>query len=115
MYFNRKLVTVMEYLIMIIAEVIIEPIGTDSTSVSEYVAQAEKVLQQHTNIKFQLTPMSTIIEAKLIDDIFSVVKEMHESVFKKNAKRVSTSLKIDDRRDKEANMDDKVLSVKSKL
>jgi uncharacterized protein YqgV (UPF0045/DUF77 family) len=40
---------------------------------------------------------------------------MHESLFDAGALRVSTTIKIDDRRDKPGDMDDKVRSVEEKL
>jgi uncharacterized protein YqgV (UPF0045/DUF77 family) len=44
-----------------------------------------------------------------------VAKEIHEACFRKGAKRVLTSLKIDDRKDKPLSMDGKVRSVETKL
>jgi uncharacterized protein YqgV (UPF0045/DUF77 family) len=40
---------------------------------------------------------------------------MHEVPFNSGAKRVTTSLKIDDRRDKKASMKQKISSVEGKL
>ena len=39
----------------------------------------------------------------------------HEAVFNEGAQRVSTSVKIDDRRDKKETLEEKVLSVKEKM
>jgi uncharacterized protein (TIGR00106 family) len=98
----------------IIAEVTVVPLGTASTSLSQYVADVEKVLQKHGNIKTLLTPMATILEGDL-DEIFEVIKEMHEEPFLKGAHRVSTRISIDDRRDKKISMQSKLDAVKSKL
>jgi uncharacterized protein (TIGR00106 family) len=98
----------------IIAEVTVVPLGTASTSLSQYVADVEKVLQKHGNIKTMLTPMATILEGGL-DEIFEVIKEMHEQPFLKGAHRVSTRISIDDRRDKKISMQSKLDAVKSKL
>ncbi|MCK4836032.1 MAG: MTH1187 family thiamine-binding protein [Candidatus Aminicenantes bacterium] len=98
----------------IIAEVTVVPLGTSSTSLSAYVAEVEKVLKKHKNIKSMLTPMSTILEGQL-DDLFEIFKEMHEVPFSSGALRVSTRISIDDRRDKEISMETKLESVKSKL
>jgi len=97
-----------------IVEVCIVPLGTGSTSVSEYVAACHKVLQQEKDLKYQLTPMATIIEGDL-DRILAVIRKMHEVPFAAGAGRVSTTIRIDDRRDKERTMADKIASVEAKL
>lgn len=98
----------------IIAEVTVVPLGTASSSLSQYVAEVEKVLQKHHKIKTMLTPMSTILEGDM-DEIFEAIKEMHEEPFLKGAQRVSTRISIDDRRDKKISMQSKLDAVKSKL
>ena len=97
-----------------IAEITIVPLGTATTSLSQYVADVEKILSKYTDLKSELTPMSTVVEGNL-DRILEAVREMHETPFLNGAKRVSTRLSIDDRRDKSASMDAKIKSVKSKL
>lgn len=98
-----------------IMEVTIVPLGTASPSVSHYVAEVHKVLEAAPEaIRFQLTPMSTILEGNL-DDLFAVVRRMHEVPYSKGAQRVSTSIKIDDRRDKPSTMAGKMQSVQEKL
>lgn len=99
---------------MAIVEVTVVPLGTGNTSLSEYVAGCHQILAEKDEIDYQLTPMGTIIEGDL-DVIFEVIKELHETPFANGAKRVSTSIKIDDRRDKEASMEQKINSVESKL
>ncbi len=101
---------------MAIVEVTIVPLGTDSTSLSPYVAAVHQIAQEATRdgIKVMLTPMSTILEGEL-DGILELVRRMHEVPFESGAKRVSTSIRIDDRRDKVGTMDDKMRSVTSLL
>jgi uncharacterized protein (TIGR00106 family) len=91
----------------------ITPIGTATPSVSRYVAGVEKVLQE-SGLVSQLTAMGTIIEGDL-DEILKVVRRMHEHPFTQGAVRVSTLLKIDDRRDKEHTIARKMRSVEEKL
>jgi len=98
---------------MAIVEVSVVPIGTAKTSVSEYVAGAVTILKD-SGMKYKLTPMGTIIEGEL-KDVLAVIEKMHESPFQKNAERVYTTIKIDDRRDIKAEMDNKVMSVMEKL
>ncbi|WP_256757614.1 MTH1187 family thiamine-binding protein [Cohnella sp. WQ 127256] len=100
---------------MAIVQVTIVPLGTATTSVSEYVTSVHEVLQQSgEKIKYQLTPMSTIIEGEL-DDLLTVVRRMHEVPFENGAMRVSTTITIDDRRDKKGTMEQKLRSVEEKL
>lgn len=98
----------------VIVQVTVVPLGTGSTSLSSYVAGVEKVLAKYEHIKTMLTPMATILEGDL-DEILTAVREMHETPFLNGAKRVSTRIGIDDRRDKTLSMTGKMEAVKSKL
>jgi uncharacterized protein (TIGR00106 family) len=91
----------------------ITPIGTGTPSVSRYVAGVERILRA-SGLKNQLTAMGTIIEGDL-DEILKVVRQMHEHPFTEGAVRVSTLVKIDDRRDKEHTIAGKMRSVEEKL
>ena len=99
---------------MAIAEVSVVPLGTKTPSVSQYVARAIKILEQETGIKYEITPMGTVVEGDL-DGILAAVKKMHEAVFGEEVVRVLTTIKIDDRRDKPQTMNGKLDSVKRKL
>ena len=99
---------------MAIVEVTVAPLGTGTSSISFYVAACHKVLEEAVDLQYQLTPMGTIIEGDL-DGILQVIRRMHEVPFAKGAVRVSTLIRIDDRRDKTATMADKVKSVTEKL
>src|SRR6056297_2590404 len=98
---------------MVIAELTVVPLGTESTSLSSYVAGCHEVLKNQDKLKYRLTPMGTILEGEL-DDIFEITKKLHEVPFENGAFRVTTNLNIDDRRDKEAAMDKKIKSVEDK-
>jgi uncharacterized protein (TIGR00106 family) len=98
------------------AELSVVPLGTSSTELSSYVAEALKRIKQIKGLKWQLTPMGTIIETDSLDKLFEVVKDAHEALFKIGAKRVSTIIKIDDRRDIHGErMKGKVDSVVNKI
>jgi len=99
---------------MAIVETTITPIGTGSTSVSKYVAKCHEVVKDFPEIKYQLTPMGTILEGDL-SKIMELIAKMHEVPFDQGADRVSTLIKIDDRRDKAGTMDGKMESVRRKL
>ncbi|MCK4476678.1 MAG: MTH1187 family thiamine-binding protein [Methanophagales archaeon] len=97
---------------MIIAEITVIPIGTKTPSVSKYVAKAVDELKK-LGLKTELTAMGTIFEAEDISVILKAFESVHESVFEQGAIRVVTTLKIDERRDKEGSIKQKVRSVTS--
>ncbi|MCL6634644.1 MAG: MTH1187 family thiamine-binding protein [Peptococcaceae bacterium] len=99
---------------MAVVEVSVIPIGTPSTSLSEYVAGCVKVLREAGGITYQLTPMATVIEGEL-ERVLEVVRRMHEQPFVRGAGRVVTTIRIDDRRDRELTMAGKVAAVEAKL
>lgn len=99
---------------MAIMEITVIPLGTATTSVSQYVASCHQKLKEQDKVKFQLTPMGTILEGKL-EDIFEIAKALHEVPFEKGAERVATIMKLDDRRDKESTMEKKIKSVVDKI
>jgi len=98
---------------MAVVEVSITPLGTGTTGVSPYVAGCVGIVRD-SGLAHQLTPMGTIIEGEL-DDILRVIRLMHESPFAAGAARVSTLIKIDDRRDRDHTMSGKMRSVEDKL
>jgi len=97
----------------VVAEVTVVPLGTSSPSLSTYVSEVEKALKKFPRLKSMLTPMSTILEGEM-DDVLEAVKAMHEAPFRMGALRVSTTLRIDDRRDKPLTMEGKLAAVKGK-
>lgn len=100
---------------MAIIDITVIPVGTSTPSVSEYVVEIQKVLQEYEGrIKFQLTPMSTLIEGDL-KVLLEIVQEIHEVPFQKGVHRVCTNIRIDDRRDKVHSMESKLKAVENKL
>jgi uncharacterized protein (TIGR00106 family) len=99
---------------MITAELTIIPIGTSKTSLSKYIAAAVSAIDSN-GIKYELTGMGTLLESNDLGKIFSAITDAHEAVFKTGAERVATSIKIDERRDEERTIKDKVSSVTHKL
>jgi len=99
---------------MAIVEVTIIPLGTQTPSLSRYIARAVRVLEAEEDIKYELTAMGTIIEGDLAR-LMSLVEKMHEAVFAAGVARVVTTLKIDDRRDKASSIGNKVESLKREL
>ena len=96
---------------MPIMEISVVPLGTKKPSVSKYVQTALKVLKKEKNIKYQLTAMATIVESNSLEKLLDIAKKMHRSIFSKEVKRVLTSIKIDDREDKNLTIEGKLKSV----
>lgn len=102
---------------MAIVDVTVIPIGTSTPSVSTYVADIQRVLKEFEEkgiIRFQLTPMNTIIEGDL-PVLFEVIQAMHEVPFQKGLMRVATNIRIDDRRDITRRMEEKLEAVEKHL
>jgi len=91
---------------MIVAEVSITVLG-EGTSISRFVRIAVEKLKQ-SGLKTLPGPNSTSVEANSIDEVLDAVKAAHSAVAETGAKRVVTTLKIDDRRDKPATMETKM-------
>jgi uncharacterized protein (TIGR00106 family) len=98
---------------MALAEVNVIPIGTPTSSIGDWIAEAVRVLEKE-GMKYELSPMGTLVEGKT-SDILALVRKMHEAALKKGINRVVTTVMIDDRRDKEVTMKSKVAAVKKRL
>ena len=55
-------------------------------------------------MKYTLTSMGTIIEADSTTKLLNIADKMHNSVFMNNIKRIVTTIKLDDRKDKKNTM-----------
>ena len=99
---------------MAVVELTLVPIGTQKTSCSPYVAAAYDAVKDNDKVEIRLNPMGTVLEGD-IDELFACVRKMQEAVFASGAERVYSVLKVDDRRDKKASLDQKANSVMEKL
>jgi uncharacterized protein (TIGR00106 family) len=100
---------------MPIMEISIVPVGTTVASVSRYVAKAVSVLKKQRAIKYELTSMGTIIESESVTHLLNIADRMHKKVLSGDIKRVVTTIKIDDRKDKKLTTAGKIKAVTSKL
>ncbi len=98
---------------MAIVAVSIAPIGA-GTSVGAYVAEALRVARAQDRVRVELGSMFTTLEGDL-GEILDLVQAMQEAVFAHGAERVSTVVKIDERRDRTVRMEDKVEEVERRL
>ena len=71
-------------------------------------------LPAQDRVKVRLDSMFTTLEGD-VDEIFALIRQMQEAVFDAGAVRVGTVIKVDDRRDRPATMDEKVRRVDEQL
>lgn len=100
---------------MATAEITIIPIGTGSTSTSDFVVEAERILADYPEVTNKLTGMGTELECNDVEKLFDVLKEMHLAPFNRGSQRIYSIIKIDDRRDKESTLEEKIASVSGKM
>lgn len=96
----------------VIVDLCVVPIGV-GLSVSTYIAECEKILKD-AGLKTMLHAYGTNIEGEW-DDVFAAVKKCHEKVHEMGAPRISSSIKLGTRTDREQTMEDKIKSVEMKL
>ncbi|MFW6110720.1 MAG: MTH1187 family thiamine-binding protein [Thermoproteota archaeon] len=97
----------------IVVEFALLPLG-EGISVSEFLAEGLRELDKR-GIEYIITPMGTIFEAEDMGSALELIGEAHEAVFQTGVKRVVTSITIDDRRDVDREMEEKVKSLKKSL
>ena len=90
----------------------IVPIGV-GVSLSPYIAACEKVLIE-AGLKTALHSYGTNIEGEW-DRVFAAVKRCHEVVHEMGVPRITTTIKLGTRTDREQTMEDKINSVKEKM
>jgi uncharacterized protein (TIGR00106 family) len=88
------------------------PIGV-GTSLSPYVAACQRVLEE-SGLTYRLHAYGTNVEGEW-DDVMAAVKRCHEVVHAMGAPRISTSVRMGTRTDRETTLDEKVESVRRRL
>jgi uncharacterized protein YqgV (UPF0045/DUF77 family) len=69
-------------------------------------------MSEITGLTFDVTPMSSVLEAENIGTILEAVEVSHRVLRSMGAKRISSSLRIDERLDKRGKMSDKTRGLK---
>ncbi len=95
----------------IIMDLCVVPLGV-GVSVSKYVAACHDILED-AGLKTHLHAYGTNIEGEW-DEVFSAVKKCHEKIHEIGAPRITTTIRLGTRIDREQTMEDKVESVLSK-
>ena len=78
-----------------------------------YVKAAVVAISRIEGLRYQVNPMSTVLEAEKIETIVRAVTAAHSAVRALGARRVSSLLRIDERLDKARSMEDKMLAIAS--
>ncbi len=92
----------------VLVDLSVVPIGV-GVSVSKYVVACERVLKE-AGLKTMLHAYGTNIEGEW-DEVFAAVKRCHEVVHEMGAPRVSSTLRVGTRTDRQQSLQDKLDSV----
>jgi uncharacterized protein (TIGR00106 family) len=84
---------------IVVAQITITPVGTESADITGYIKECIKIAHL-SEMKFQETPLGTVVRGPM-DEIMTVVEKMHEAPFDMGANRVRTTVIIDDYRQEE--------------
>ena len=81
-------------------------------SVSKYVARSIDIIDQ-SGVDYQLNSMGTVLEGEW-DEVMAVVKDCYEKM-NSDCNRISCSIKIDARSEKDGRLTKKIDSIQSTL
>jgi uncharacterized protein (TIGR00106 family) len=98
---------------MAIMAISVTPIGTASTGVGDFVAEAVRVIEG-SGLRYELNAMHTVVQGK-VAALMALVPRIHEALFARGAGRLSTVIKLDDRRDAPSTIEGKVRSVEQRI
>jgi len=96
------------------ADLTVIALGRAEASASTYIAEIQRRLARQDKVRYALHAMGTSLEGSTAD-ILAVVAELHAVPFEQGIPRVYTVLKLDERRDREQTLEDKVESVQRLL
>ncbi|RLM53934.1 thiamine-binding protein [Halobellus sp. Atlit-31R] len=89
----------------------LEVIPIHEGSMSSDIARALETLDEH-DVTYETTATDTIIEADSAKAVFAAVQAAHDAV---EGDRVITELEVDDQRDRDQHIDDRVAAVETAL
>jgi uncharacterized protein (TIGR00106 family) len=96
------------------ADLTVISLGRPDASASIYIAEIQRRLAAQDRVRYRMHAMGTSLEGTTTD-ILALVGELHAVPFEMGIPRVYSVLKLDERRDKEQTLDDKVASVERLL
>lgn len=98
---------------MALMHISVIPLATTTTSLSPCIAELHRELERQ-GATFRATDMGTEVEGS-VKELLRLAQRLHEIPFAHHARRVITCIHIDDRRDKEVHLGDKVASLQRRL
>lgn len=99
---------------MATADLTVIGLGRADASASRYIAEIQRRLAAQDRVRFQMHAMGTSLEGSTAE-ILALVGELHAVPFELGLPRVYTVLKLDERRDREQTLQDKVDAVERLL
>ncbi|WEW61750.1 hypothetical protein PRK78_007244 [Emydomyces testavorans] len=96
-----------------IADFSLIPIGTGSPSVSEAIADVERLVGK-SGLKYLMHSSGTTVEGPW-DRVFTLIGQAHSMLHQKGMARVHTDIRVGSRVDKKETMEDKVKVVQDIL
>ena len=99
---------------MATADLTVIALGRADASASRYIAEIQRRLAAQDRVRYVMHAMGTSLDGSTAD-ILAVVAELHAVPFDMGIPRVYSILKLDERRDREQTLDDKVSSVQALL
>jgi uncharacterized protein (TIGR00106 family) len=97
--------------LMTVAEFSVTPIGKGA-SVGTYVARCLEIVDR-SGVPYRLNAMGTVVEGEF-EDLLKLIARCHKAVAE-DCERVSTTIKIDDRKGTSGQLDGKVKAVERRL
>ena len=99
---------------MATADLTVIALGRADVSASRYIAEIQRRLAAQDRVQYAMHAMGTSLEGPTAD-ILAVAGELHAVPFEMGIPRVYSILKLDERRDREQTLEDKVSSVQALL
>ena len=96
----------------VIADLCVVPLGV-GVSLGSYIAECEKILQK-AGLKTQLHGYGTNIEGEW-DLVMQAIKDCHQLLHDSGVPRISSTIRLGTRVDREQSIEDKIRSVREKL
>ncbi len=96
----------------VLVDICVIPMGV-GLSVSKYVVECEKIFSM-AGLNHQLHSYGTNVEGEW-DDVMAAIKRCHEKLHDMGAPRISSTIRMGTRIDRDQSMQDKIDSVNEKL
>ncbi len=96
----------------VMIDICIVPVGV-GTSVSKYVAKCQDIFKE-AKLSYAMHSYGTNVEGEW-DEVMAAVKKCHEEIHEMGAPRITSSMRLGTRTDRNQTMQDKIDSVREVL